>query len=41
MTLNTLLRAATTPRNFFPAFSAIGAGILLMTLQTTAAQAAG
>lgn len=41
MTLNIRLRAGTTSSKILPAFSAITAGVLLMMLQTTAAQAAG
>ena len=41
MTLNTRLRAALIPRTLLPAFSAIGTSLLLITLPSTAAQAAG
>ncbi|MDN3442147.1 triacylglycerol lipase [Psychrobacter sp. APC 3279] len=41
MTLKTSFAAAVTPSAFLPSLGAIAAGILLMTLQTTSAQAAG
>jgi len=39
--LSAYLRTAITPSAFLPTIGAIGTGILLMTLQTTSAQAAG
>ena len=41
MTLKSRLRAAIMPSAFLPSLGAIAAGVLLMTLQTTSAQAAG
>ncbi len=41
MTLSSYVRAAITPKTFLPLLGSIGTGVLLMTLQTTSAQAAG
>ncbi|OXL23379.1 triacylglycerol lipase [Psychrobacter sp. DAB_AL32B] len=41
MTRKTSLRAVFTPSAFLPSLGAIGAGVILMALQTTSAQAAG
>lgn len=41
MTLKSRLRAAIMPSAFLPSLGAIAAGVLLTTLQTTSAQAAG
>lgn len=41
MSLKPSLRAVFTPSAFLPSLGAIGVGILMMTLQTTSAQAAG
>ena len=41
MTLSSYVRAAITPKAFLPIMGSIGTGVLLMTLQTTSAQAAG
>lgn len=41
MILKSSLAAALTPSAFLPSLGAIGAGVLLMALQTTSAQAAG
>ena len=41
MTLKTSLVAAITPSTFLPSLGAISAGVLIMALQTTSAQAAG
>ena len=41
MTLSSYVRAALTPRTFLPILGSISTGVLLMTMQTTSAQAAG
>ncbi|MEJ6552051.1 triacylglycerol lipase [Psychrobacter pacificensis] len=41
MTLSSSIRAALTPRAFLPILGSISTGVLLMTMQTTSAQAAG
>ena len=41
MTLSLYIRAALTPKTFLPILGSISAGVLLMTMQTTSAQAAG
>lgn len=41
MTLKSSIASALTPSAFLPSLGAIGAGVLLMALQTTSAQAAG
>ena len=41
MTLKNRFRAALTPSALLPSLGAITAGVLMMTLQTTSAQAAG
>ena len=41
MTLSSSIRAALTPKAFLPILGSISTGVLLMTMQTTSAQAAG
>ena len=41
MTLSLYIRAALTPKTLLPILGSISAGVLLMTMQTTSAQAAG